>query len=205
MVAGRDSPWLQLGAACLQSKWELSADTQPVPHAGRITRNFCVWRIPLHIIIPLIMLKEQSPCTWIVALLGITNLNRERSLWEQLVQRRASLTNSFFFSYYFNLYIFQPNCAAVRTKQIIPGTAFIIVSKVEVLCSVCFRPRQLPKDCTSKIFPRLSSQHHHLGFLATVSCNSGPASPYNSPHSLGSPNISDLSHVQVSCSRKWSV
>lgn len=101
VVAGRDSPWLQPGAACLQSKWELSADMQLVLHAGRITRDCCVWRIPLHIIIPLIMLKEQSPCTWIMALLGITNLNRETRLWEQPVQGRASLTNSSFILFFF--------------------------------------------------------------------------------------------------------
>lgn len=150
---GRDSPWLQPGAACLQSKWELSADMQLVPHAGRITRDCCVWRIPLHIIIPLIMLKEQSPCTWIMALLGITNLNRETKLWEQPVQGRASLTNSsfiLFFFFLFNLYIFQPNCAAVRTRKSFQELLSLLLAKWKSCAVFAFGPDSCPKTALQR-------------------------------------------------------
>jgi len=118
---------------------------------------------------------------------------------------RNGLSDKFLF-YSFSFFFFEfvhisTKLCCCQDKQIIPGTAFIIASKVEVLCSVCFGPRQLPKDGTSKVSPRLTSEHHP-GFLTTVSSSSGPASPFISPLSSGSPNISRLGHMQGSHSRK---
>lgn len=62
------------------------------PYARRITRNFCLFRIPLCIIILLIMLHMKRKATGgmnhVLVSLGINNWDRVRSLWELLVRGR---------------------------------------------------------------------------------------------------------------------
>lgn len=59
------------------------------PYVRRITRNFCLCRTPLCIIILLIMLhmkrKETGGMNQVLVSLGINNWDRVRSLWEPLV------------------------------------------------------------------------------------------------------------------------
>lgn len=62
------------------------------PSVRRITRNFCLCRIPLCIIILLIMLHMKRKATGgmnhVLVSLVINNWDRVRSLWELLVPRR---------------------------------------------------------------------------------------------------------------------
>lgn len=62
------------------------------PYVRRITRNFCLCRIPLCIIILLIMLHMKRKATGgmnhVLVSVGINNWDRVRSLWELLVWGR---------------------------------------------------------------------------------------------------------------------
>lgn len=151
-MAGRDSPWLQPEAACLsvEQMRAFCTHTAGSPCRADHTRLLC--------------LENSTAYNYSfdhVKRAVTVHLNRgfagnyqfeqgKEAVRTTSPRKGASLANSFFKFFFLNLYIFQPNCAAVRTSKSFQELLPLLLAKRKSCAVFAFGPGSCPKTALQR-------------------------------------------------------